>query len=216
MKTKTVYSYDPTTGEYIGEAIAHEAPRQPGKYLIPAHATESAPPEIGEHEATVWDGGEWTIREDWRSHEGYINGEPTVIEALGPLPEGWSDTPPPPTFDEAKAMKKAEIADARWNAEVGGIEVGGIPIATDDRSKSLLKAAYDEAKEDPSFCDGWKGADGVFREVDAATVITVYNALRQHVRTCFAREAQLIALVEAIPPDAPDSVEQVQAIHWDM
>ncbi len=209
MKTKTVYSYDPTTSELVGEITAHESPREPGKYLIPANATEVTPPKTGENEAAVWDGEKWAITEDWRGSEGYVIGELTVIEALGPLPEGWSDEPPLPTLDEAKAAKKNEIADARWDVEIGGIEVGGIPIKTDDRSKSLLKAAYDEAKEDPGFRDGWKGADGVFREVDAATIIAVYNALRQHVRDCFAKEARKLAEI-----DAAKTQEAVRGIVW--
>ncbi len=68
MKTKTVYSYDPATGEYIGETTSFESPRQPGKYLTPADAAETAPPETGEHEAAVWGDGKWTISEDWRAN----------------------------------------------------------------------------------------------------------------------------------------------------
>ena len=109
MKTKNVYSYDSQTGEYLGETTAHESPRELGKYLIPANATETAPPKTGEHETAMWDGKAWQVVEDWRGRDGYINGEPTTIEALGPLPAGWSDTPPEPSEKEKAEMRKGEI-----------------------------------------------------------------------------------------------------------
>lgn len=36
----------------------------------------------------------WDLLEDHRNREGWVNGEHVKITALGPLPEGWSDTPP--------------------------------------------------------------------------------------------------------------------------
>jgi hypothetical protein len=110
--TKAVYGYNDKTGEYMGETTAYESPLEPGVYLIPANATETAPPETGEHEAAVWHGAAWEISEDWREREGYVNGEPIEIEALGPLPEGWSDTPPEPTLADLQTAKIAEIRAA--------------------------------------------------------------------------------------------------------
>ncbi|MGA4187809.1 phage tail protein, partial [Ralstonia nicotianae] len=42
--TDTVYHYDPTTGEYAGSSPADHSPLEPGVVLIPAHATDQAPP----------------------------------------------------------------------------------------------------------------------------------------------------------------------------
>lgn len=66
MNTKTVYNYDPDTGEYLGLETAHESPMEPGVYLMPAHSTETAPPEAGEHQAAVYRNGAWTLVEDHR------------------------------------------------------------------------------------------------------------------------------------------------------
>jgi len=35
----------------------------------------------------------------------------------------------------------AHLADVRWQREVGGIEVGGLPVRTDDKSQARLSAA---------------------------------------------------------------------------
>ena len=39
------YSYHPQTREYLGIENAQQDQKQPGEYLLPAHATFTAPPE---------------------------------------------------------------------------------------------------------------------------------------------------------------------------
>jgi hypothetical protein len=58
-QVKTVYGYNPNTGEYTGEAIASRCPVELDVYHIPAHATEVAPPEQKEDKARVWNGEKW-------------------------------------------------------------------------------------------------------------------------------------------------------------
>jgi len=85
---------------------------------------------------------------------------------------------------------KAYLADKRWQAEVGGIEVGGVPVATDDRSKMMIMGARLKAEADPSFTTAWKSGDG-FATLDAPTLIAVSDAVLAHVDRCFAIEAEL-------------------------
>jgi hypothetical protein len=47
--------------------------------------------------------------EDHKGKDGWLNGEPHKITEYGPLPEGWSDTPPPPTAEELDAQRRADI-----------------------------------------------------------------------------------------------------------
>lgn len=57
----TVYSYDPITKEYRGATQALEDPKHPGRYLIPAFATEMEPPQPGENQKVVWRGEAWQL-----------------------------------------------------------------------------------------------------------------------------------------------------------
>ncbi|MDR0339502.1 MAG: hypothetical protein LBH65_04420 [Desulfovibrio sp.] len=54
-------------------------------------------------------GGKWVQTEDHRGEEGYVDGEHTTIKDVGPLPTGWSTTPPGPTEEEKIEQRCAEI-----------------------------------------------------------------------------------------------------------
>jgi len=44
--TKTVYNYHPVSGQFTGASEAEASPMSPGEFLIPAYATDVAPPEV--------------------------------------------------------------------------------------------------------------------------------------------------------------------------
>lgn len=96
MNTKTVYNYNPDTGEYLGPETAHESPMEPGVYLLPAHSTETTPPEAGEHQAAVYRNGAWTLVEDHRGEVWYDTAtqERHEIKNLGVVPETWTQSEP--------------------------------------------------------------------------------------------------------------------------
>lgn len=96
------FSLDPLESEMAGEPVW----LQPGMSLCiaPGESTEGL----------VWRvaGDAWEEVEDHRGESGYVNGVPTEIKEYGPLPEGWSATPPPPTADQLFAALRA-ARDAR-------------------------------------------------------------------------------------------------------
>ena len=97
-------------------------PLMPYTRSVPADSRSSVPatnavrekqaPEFKEGHHPCWDGKKWRQVEDHRGRQGYIVGVPTVIAEVGPLPEDWSDTPPAPTLEEARAAKLAEVMSA--------------------------------------------------------------------------------------------------------
>lgn len=80
-----------------------------------------------------------------------------------------------------KSQLKAYSADARWRKEQGGITFGGLPIATDDRSKQMVLGARVAANADPEFTTKWAGV----YPLTAQQVIAISNAVLEHVSSCF-------------------------------
>lgn len=61
MTTKTVYQTD-RAGHYVCETQADESPLQPGVWLVPAGAIETAPPaEWPENQWPRWNGAAWEL-----------------------------------------------------------------------------------------------------------------------------------------------------------
>lgn len=94
-----VYQYT-ADGYYAGEVEDYG--------LLPNNATRTAP-TLQDGHIPRWTGTAWESVENHKGKEGYVDGKPSKIKDYGPLPAGWSDTPPPPTLEEAKTAKRAEI-----------------------------------------------------------------------------------------------------------
>lgn len=88
-----------------------------------------------------------------------------------------------------------DIAARRWQAETSGININGLIVETDDRSKLLISGAALDAVIDPDYTMQWKTPGG-FVELTGAQVISVARAVRAHVQACFDREAELLAALE--------------------
>lgn len=111
-------------------------------------------------------------------------------------------------FATAKENKYAEIAAARYNAEIAGVIVNGVSIKTDRESQGLITGAALKALQDNTYTCKWKGIDG-FVELTAPQIIAVADAVRQHVQSCFDHEAELLPLIEAATTEA-----ELEAISW--
>jgi hypothetical protein len=124
--------------------------------------------------------------------------------AIGPVELDADETP----LVLAKRAKLGEIAAARYEAEVGGITVSSMTIKTDRESQALITGAALAATLDNTYTCRWKTEQG-FVTLNAATVISVAQAVRAHVQACFDREAELAATIEAAT-----TVEEVQAVEY--
>ncbi|WP_245422133.1 DUF4376 domain-containing protein [Rhodoplanes serenus] len=101
----------------------------------------------------------------------------------------------------------AYAADARWRRETGGIVVGGIPIATDDRSKLLISGARIHAEVDPAWSTVWTAADGVRHPVSAAQVIAISAAVLAHVDAAFRLYDEVVAAIDAGTITTPAEID---------
>jgi hypothetical protein len=92
MKNRTVYQT--SNGIYIGEAVAHESPLEPGVFHIPGGCVETPPPATTADQVARWTGSAWKV------------------ESL-PKPEPEPE-PEPLTPEEIAAREKAQkIGEAR-------------------------------------------------------------------------------------------------------
>ena len=108
----------------------------------------------------------------------------TLENDAGVIRRRWQLTPiPAPT--EYELLERAALA--RWAKETGGIEVNGLSIPTDERTRGVLDGAYTSATEDQDFIvDDWKISPGVYVTLDNATVKAIALAVRDHVKACFS------------------------------
>ena len=115
---------------------------------------------------------------------------------------------------EASGATKALIsyaAQKRWSVETGGIVVGGVPVATDDRSKVMIIGARVKADADPNFTTEWKTPAGTFATVNAATIIAISDAVLAHVDACFAIDATVLA---EIADGTITTIAEIDAADW--
>lgn len=93
------YQYD-AGGYFAGEIEDHG--------LLPNNATH-VPPAQNAGYVPRWNGTGWSRVENHKGKQGYIGSMPHSVAEYGPLPDGWSETPPLPTAKEARAARRAEI-----------------------------------------------------------------------------------------------------------
>jgi hypothetical protein len=94
-----IYHYIADTGIYHAEGLADESPLEPGVFLIPAHTTTVAPPEVSEPEIAVFRDGEWSVE---------VLPPPPEPE---PAPEPAPPEPPAPLTPEQKLAASGLTVD---------------------------------------------------------------------------------------------------------
>lgn len=126
-----------------------------------------------------------------------IDGLPKYVDVLADIP-----------FTDMRATKLAALAERRWQAETGGMVIGGVPIKTDRESTGTITAAYVQASGNPAMTVRWKVDTGVFVTLDAATIIAIGDAVTAHVQACFDNEDVLTtAILAAEDQTALDAVD---------
>ena len=107
-----IYLYN-ENNEYAGKSMTMLDPEETkvqGKdvWLMPPNSTALKRDERTGY-VPVWNGASWDYVEDHRGKRGWVNRAPVVVEALGPLPEGFSMEEPEPTPEEIAASRRKEI-----------------------------------------------------------------------------------------------------------
>lgn len=93
------YQYD-AAGYYAGKIEDYG--------ILPNNATYTAP-NLQDGYVHRWNGKKWDQVENHKGKQGYVDGQPFIVTDYGPLPDGWSETPPPPTLSEVISDYEARI-----------------------------------------------------------------------------------------------------------
>lgn len=107
---------------------------------------------------------------------------------------------------DAKIIALKILANTRYAREIGGMVWNGMPTATDRDTQSKLVTVRILAKEDHNYAVKWKTGSG-FVDLNATTIITLADAVRQHVQDCFDWE-----VVESVKIDAAESISALRTI----
>ena len=144
-----VYLYD-ARGYFVGECDDY------GAASLPHNSTRERPPSVTSDYIQRWDGTAWKVFQNFKGREGYLNGQPHKITEYGPLPEGWSDTPPLPTAEELAERRRqaiqAEFYKIRDQTErpQRALEVArllGRPLPEEDKTRLIsLEARAEELR----------------------------------------------------------------------
>ena len=143
--------------------------------ILPNNATYTAP-TFKKGFIPCWNGEKWWQVEDHKGASGYVNGQPHTINEYGPLPEGWSDAPPPPSLSDAQAAKSASIIAAHEAALAGAIALSA-PTPSIVAVEACLLAASDP--EGLEFVHTTLAAQRqtLLAAVDAATSVEAVQAI---------------------------------------
>jgi hypothetical protein len=197
------YQFD-KNGFYVGEN------ENPGS--APSHNCTFVEPDLTAGYIPKWNGSAWEQVENHRGEKGWLYGVETEITEYGPLPADWWDIAPPPSLEEVRAAKLAEISAAYNTFDATGT-VGtsaGYPIQIGQAHVSKLDGAIrfaemagaseiyiTDADNVTHYGVGLADAKGVLMEQMGA-------ALAAHLK-----KQNLRAQIEAAT-----TIEQVNAISW--
>ncbi|CAI8793905.1 hypothetical protein EMIT0P12_20050 [Pseudomonas sp. IT-P12] len=87
----------------------------------------------------------------------------------------------------------AAIAARRFDAEVAGITVAGVPVYTDRTTQNKLTAAAFRALRNPEYTVDWKCTNGSFITLNAEQITAIADAVGDYVQACYTREGELVA-----------------------
>ncbi|TXH38772.1 MAG: DUF4376 domain-containing protein [Rhodospirillaceae bacterium] len=125
-----------------------------------------------------------------------VQSDTASIGQIWDAASGTFSNPPVDVVPPSKADLLENLAAQRWEIETGGMQVNGVRIATDDRSKSLINGTKAYLDANPAETVRFKSEAG-WLAVDLATITAIFNALGAHIQACFAAEEAVGLRIEA-------------------
>lgn len=116
----------------------------------------------------------------------------------------------PMIFEALKQQKKAEIAAARYDWEIAGIDYKNVHISTDREDQAMITAIALSATLNNDFTTVWKGTNG-YINLNSQEILALAYLVAEHVETAFAEEKRLAELI-----DSAQNEEELNSIVWSL
>jgi hypothetical protein len=99
--------------------------------------------------------------------------------------------------DPAKSFLLDYSENARYNKEIKGITVTGVPIETDLQSQQALHAVYTYCQIHTGTIVQWKLADLSFHSYNATEISHVFDCVNTYVQACFNTESSVNSSIKS-------------------
>lgn len=206
---KTVYLYDPVTGEAIGTYDAQENPLEEGEYIFPEHSTPIKPLAAGADQVAVFSNGAWSLQPDYRGSVWYDQaGNSVEISNIGQPDKSLSLTLPPAiALANAQAARCNELTGA-YNAEIQkNVAYMGTEFQADDASQVVLTKVLIAGSVPEGFF--WLDVHNVQIPMTYAQLQGMAGAILVQGQTAFIKLQQLKSQVRAATTES-----DAQAVIW--
>jgi hypothetical protein len=194
-----IYSYNSSTGEFVTQSQADESPLEPGVFLMPANATDIAPPSVAARQTVVFVSGQWEVKPDYRGVALFstVDGSQVSITEIGETPTEVGATELPRPSQAHAWLNGAWVADPLLQAELEAREQS----ATIKRYEAALDAHLDGVAQAHRYTDRFTFA---LRAGYAGPYQAEGLAYAQWMDTCnvqaYALLQRVLAGQEALPP----------------
>lgn len=120
------------------------------------------------------------------------NGKLAVINGTG-----WRYVDDTDTLLSAKSQKLSELADIRWTKTQTFSYDGETDVPADSAMSAVIGTVVGAQSLNPEEPFIWKLKPGVFRSWYVSDVQSYGLAIREHIQSCFDREAVLATIIES-------------------
>lgn len=135
-----------------------------------------------------------------------------VVEYITANPQSLTKekTPAPPKLEDVRKSKMAEISNARWEEETGGVEYNGFTMHTDRESQAKYTGAIVAFQTTGEYPAAWKAKDGWLPLDTSDTLMQLAAKIQQHVNICYGKEAMFEQAIKSAK-----TIKEVEAIKWE-
>lgn len=186
--SKTVYSFDPRTGAFVGPLNLDRgdlSPLERGVYLIPGNCLDESPPTPASGKWPFAVSGAWVLQDS--------PGKP------GPSPEL--------TPEERRARLKDAVAAHRWLVETGGVTLAdGVKVKTGIEDQIRVTQII-QGMEANGYMEVPFKAESGWLTLSLAQMNALLKAIASHVRACFEAERAHHEAIDTLDASAIESYD---------